>query len=106
MSQWLALDFDCPEHGAFESLWDKRDGDPISEPCPDCGAASPKVTAYAVRGRMKLGEVTQGKNDTALPPHIMSTEALADGMPMAEWKAGRKKERIERRHTWAKKQVS
>ena len=99
------LDFTCPEHGDFESLCDKREGPPVAVLC-ECGASSPKVTAYAVRGRMKLGEVSQGKNDTPLPPHIMSTEALGDGMPMSEWKEGRKKKRISERRAWVKKQVS
>ena len=93
------LNFTCPTHGQFEVLTDKRDGPPEFQPCPDvdkfealeCSIMSPVVTAYAVRGRMKLGEVTQGKNDQPLPPHIMSTEALADGMPLAEWKEKNRK---------------
>jgi len=105
MSQWIMLDFTCPDHGDFEELWDKREGEPVAVLC-ECGQSSPKVAAYALSCTMKLGEVTQGKNDTEMPPHIMSTKELADGMPMSEWKAGRAKKRQEERRAWSKKQVS
>lgn len=86
MSQWLMLSFTCPEHGEFESLTDKREGPAVSELCA-CGEPSPVVSSYAVHGRLKLGEVSQGKRHTAdIPPWVMNTESLGDGEPTEDWK--------------------
>lgn len=80
------LEFTCPEHGEFEELTDRRDGKALLRKCY-CGADSPVVSSYAVMGKMKLGEVVQGKRHTNdLPPHVMRTEELADGMPHDEWR--------------------
>jgi hypothetical protein len=106
------LDFTCPTHGEFEVMADKREDNVRHQPCPSvdpdgkstCERMSPVVDSYAVRGRLKLGEVSRGKNDQPLPPHILSTEALADGMPMSEWKGIQKKKRIEER--WADNRAS
>lgn len=37
-----------------------------------------------VMGRMKLASATRGKNGPA-PSNVISTEALADGMPRKQW---------------------
>lgn len=90
----ILLDFECSEHGRFESL-EPRPG-PDEVPCPGCGAASPwRVSAVA--GRVREGEVTRGKSDE-VPPGAMSTRALADGMPLHEFKAQRRKERLSAMH--------
>ena len=106
MSQWLMLDFTCPSHGQFETLTDRRDGKALSLPCPECGEPSPVVDSYAVTGRMKLGEVSQGRNTDPPPPNVLDTRELGDGMPLDEWRAKRKKKRRDERRAWVKKQVA
>ena len=106
MSQWLMLDFVCPQHGRFESMIDRREGRPDAVACESiytpeglCGQLSPVVTSYAVVGRMKLGEASQGKNhESDRPPHIMDTRDLGEGMPMEEWQAKNKIKDRDRRH--------
>jgi len=120
MSQWMMLDFVCPKHGRFEVLWDKRDGEPLCAECPVvvdadtfssnpagvfCLHSSPPATAYAVSGKVRLAEVSQGKNDQPLPPHILSTRELADGMSRAEWDAKNRKASRDRRHAEIKREL-
>ena len=110
----IMYDFECPTHGKFEELCDKNDGENLFADCPDlhfpdpvnrpgsaleCNRDSPRVECYAVIGRMKLGEVTQGRNfESDRPAHILDTRALGDGMPKEEWDAKQDKIDTERRH--------
>lgn len=90
------LAFTCPEHGEFDYLHDLGDGDIAALNCPDCGTSSSKVTSYAVRGRIKMGEATQGKVEPT-PNGFVSTEALADGMPGTVWRRKKNERRRDAR---------
>lgn len=85
----VLADFRCPEHDVFEALV-SRESD--AAPCPTCGASSPWSPSPIV-GRVKLGEVQQGKFEPPPTPGALDTRALADGMPYREWKAQRDKYR-------------
>lgn len=103
----MTADYECPGHGYF-SVTVARDenGDPpAAAPCPAatdsigtnvdsgeqvslrCGRPSPwRISAPL--GRVKLGEVTQGKVMDYPPGAVcMDTRPLADGMPVHEWRA-------------------
>lgn len=88
----ILADFRCEEHGVFEAIADSG-ADATS--CPECGASSP-WSPSPVRGRVKLGEVSQGKFEPPPSPGALDTRALADGMPYTEWKAKREKQHKER----------
>jgi hypothetical protein len=82
-------DYECPTCGCFEAS-PRRDeaGDPpATERCPSCGAVSVWRPSAAL-GRVKLGEVMQGKVMDYPPGAVcMDTRPLADGMPVHEWRA-------------------
>ena len=94
-------DFECPTHGRFEArvlrpapdritcpswvTWD-ADGEVRSVPCAHW--AEWRISAP---GAVRMGtQMVQGKID-AYPGehHVMDTRPLADGMPLAEFKARR-----------------
>lgn len=95
----------CPLHGRFEAEVPRSDV-PDDMPCPGlevlagadqfrgygCGLDSP-WSPSGITSRVKPGEVVRGKVETTgLPADVcMSTQALADGMPLAEFKAKRAK---------------
>ncbi len=90
----------CPEHGRFTAEVSRADP-PDEVFCTEiehgnltnlCGLTSP-WSPSGIANRVKAGEVTQGKVETAgLPDHVcMDTRPLADGMPMSEFKAQRAK---------------
>lgn len=101
----------CPFHGRFTSEVPRSDvpdemlcpvrlseSDAIalygalSQASSRCGLSSP-WSPSGITSRVKPGEVVRGKVETnGLPADVcMSTQALADGMPMAEFKARRAK---------------
>ena len=84
----VARDFACAAHGPFDALVGRLEEG--AQPCPACGASSPMVPS-APLGRVKRGEVTQGKVEAAPSPYALDTRPLADGMPLREWKAQRSK---------------
>ena len=90
----VLADYLCPKHGRFEALQARSETD--SAPCPTCGASSPWAPT-PVAGRVKRGEVVQGKFEPPPNELALDTRALADGMPLSEWRAKRK--RINRDHT-------
>jgi hypothetical protein len=73
------VEYLCPEHGRFEAVIADA---PDSAFC-DCGSLSPLVISAPLT-RVKRGEVQRGKSDPR-PPHVLNTEALADGMDQGEW---------------------
>lgn len=92
----IAREYTCPEHGVFDALVERSYGNlAIACPAPrdnspaECGRAS-ELTTSAVLGRVKLGEVSRGKIEKPPTPAALDTEALADGMPLAEFKAKRR----------------
>jgi hypothetical protein len=83
----IASEFECAQHGRFE-LTQPRDQLPDATPCPTCAAPSPWRFPAPGAARVKLGEVVQGKVMEYPPEHVcLDTRPLADGMPLAEWKA-------------------
>lgn len=100
MSQWIMLDFECPTHGVFEKLCDKRDGTANTRCMVDvktsergahgiyesrsCLIRSPRIECYAVRGRVKAAEMMRGKSEPR-PPNVLDTTPLAEGVPYETW---------------------
>lgn len=82
-------DYECPEHGRFDETV-PRSEEETPQPCPECGQPSPWVFP-APMGRMALGNVVRGKSDGPRHHRDLTTAALADGMPLSEWKANRRK---------------
>lgn len=100
---FTVAEYICPEHGRFEALVerDSRGEAPSFMECPEpaddgdadygtCAIMAP-WTISAPLGRVKLGEVTQGKVTKSEVPTWTDTEPLGDGMPLQEWKKRRAK---------------
>lgn len=90
----MLSDYRCHEHGVFEAL---TDGHCDEAPCTVCGALSP-WTPSAVSGKVQTATVSTGRSDPRPHPGIMDTRAIADGMPVKEWKRERSKYWRDRRH--------
>lgn len=101
-------DYRCPAHGVFEAEV-SRDDVPDETPCPVeldaapddrepmyCGLPSP-WSPSVVSCRVRAVETTRGKSDKPPTSMALTTRDLAEGMPMAEWKAKRAKLHRERR---------
>lgn len=87
------LEYLCPTCGQrIESLEVRRAPAAWVE---HCGTRAER-TVSAVRGRVPIATVERGSGSER-PPYAMDTRPLADGMSKGEWKAGRRKERHERR---------
>lgn len=88
----ITSDYDCAEHGRFEATLPRVGGEaPDTTPCPTCGAPATWCVP-SPRGRVKPGEVVQGKVMEYPPEQVcLDTRPLADGMPLAEWKAKQNK---------------
>lgn len=85
---YIMIEYLCEVCGdRFESLEDR--GAPAAS-LPHCGKEASRVIS-AVTGSVKLGSVTQGKNE-APPPNVIDTRPLADGEPLSKWKAKRAKQ--------------
>lgn len=84
----IAADYECPAHGRFEATLPRVAGEaPDTTPCPVCGAPATWCVP-SPRGRVKPGEVVQGKVMEYPPESVcLDTRPLADGMPYSEWKA-------------------
>ncbi len=99
MSQWAILEFLCDDCGRFESL-EPRATAPDALSCPDCGSLSqwvvsapqPKVLSVPCTATVRGGDMKDR------PRGMLDTRALADGMPLKEWKAKERKVTQERRH--------
>lgn len=64
---------------------------PATIVCPVCsGPAQLTISAPAVHTLFTVG-VTRGRNDAKPHPDAMDTRAIAEGQPIHEWKAERKK---------------
>lgn len=100
----VRLEFCCPIHGRFE-IDVPRSRSPDEVACPavveighyatpvyhHCAEMSPWSPSRII-GRVKQGEVVQGKvAEYPGEKYVMSTQALADGMPLEEFKARRAK---------------
>lgn len=79
-------EYACPQHGAFDLVVDLVTSS-TPRPCPECGAASERTLEQHVH--RKVGNsFKRGKRDE-MPPWATTTEAIADGMPVEEWRAKR-----------------
>lgn len=101
---YIVREYDCPGHGLFEMLV-RRSEDPPTEPCPECGAPCPVVIS-APLFRPQRGAVARGGIAEKPFPHALDTEPLADGMPLAEWKAKRRALHVDQRRAAIKKAIS
>lgn len=78
----------CPTHGAFDLVVDLATSrDP--RPCPECGAASERTLEANIVARV-ANTFKRGKRDE-MSPLATTTEAIADGMPVEEWRSQRAK---------------
>jgi hypothetical protein len=95
---FIVAEYLCPEHGRFDELVERQENgeapDAVQCPCPindaTCGLSS-SWTISAPLGRVKIGEVTQGKVRKAEVPTWTDTEPLANGMSVSDWKKKRAK---------------
>lgn len=89
MSQWTMAEYWCdPCRWRGESLETKPA--PELSVCGSCGGPAERVIS-APRARVatvKVQPVSRGKSDP-LPPKALDTRALADGMPIQEFKRKR-----------------
>lgn len=86
----IAREYACPDHGVFDLLVERNHAtEREARPCPTCGAPS-EMAMSAPIGRVRLGEVGRGKSDPPPSPIALDTRALADGMPLHEWKQRRR----------------
>lgn len=81
-------EYACPTHGCFELVVDLATSS-TPRPCPTCAAPSGRTLESNVITRM-ANSFLRGKRDE-MPPWATTTEALADGMPVEEWREGRAK---------------
>lgn len=88
---YVSREYLCLEHGVFDELVERNHAaQRMPHACPICGAASEPAMS-APHGRVKLGEVMRGKVEAAPSPYALDTQPLADGMPLSEFKARRRK---------------
>ena len=78
----------CPSHGPFELVVDLATSS-TPRPCPTCAAPSERTLEANIVARAGYCGFHRGKADPA-PPYATTTEALADGMPIGEWKKERR----------------
>ncbi len=101
---FVMLEFECDEHGRFESLED-RDVCPDVVACPACGSISPWVIS-APKLKFPWATVVRGKVEEAPSPYYLNCEPLADGMDQTEFEAQRTKLWEDHRLDQIKKAVS
>lgn len=81
-------EYACTAHGPFELVVDLATSS-APRPCPECAAPSERTLESRIITRM-AGGFKRGKRDE-MPAWATTTEAIADGMPVAEWKEKRAK---------------
>lgn len=81
-------EYECPEHGPFETVVELATSrDP--RPCPECGKASERTITCNIATHVNV-HVPRGKSDPP-PPHAMDTRDLASGkVTMKEFRARRR----------------
>lgn len=80
-------EYECPEHGRFESL--ERRPAPRLLPCPECALASDACIS-AAHTMTCYATVTTGKPETKPGPLALDTLPLGEGMPAAEFRKKRR----------------
>ena len=86
----IVAEYACPAHGRFEATVE-RVLMPDVQPCPSCAAPSP-WTISAPLYKPQRGAVVRGRPADKPHPMAMDTRELGEGMPIAEWKAKRRKQ--------------
>lgn len=84
-------EYACPEHGTFDLVVELA-SDTLKRPCPQCGAESWRTLETNIITRVANSFYRGGgKRSHADAPgtYMMNTEAIADGMPVEEWRAKR-----------------
>ena len=92
---FTVAEFICPVHGRFEALVER----PVPDlyPCTvedDIGELCFEICPWTISaplGRVKVGEVSQGKVTKSERETWLDTEPLASGMSVTEWKSRRAK---------------
>lgn len=93
-SQPALLDFACPNCGPFSAMADR---DCEGTLCiDDCGAIAERIISAPFVGPEKA-TVDRGPVQRAENPKWLDTRALAEGMPLSEFRAMRAKRQEERR---------
>lgn len=85
---WIVRDYKCSSCGNVAEQMVRRAEPELVEPCACGGIVLPVLSA--VRGKVKICSFNRGKSDKP-PPGAMDTRALADGQPLDEWRAERRK---------------
>ena len=114
----IAVEYMCPDWpdaapdhfgpgcGRFTALV-TRDADgnpPESHDCPECECSSPRIFGAPFVGTPRAS-VHRGKDDPR-PPGMLDTRPLADGMPVAEWRAKEAKRDVDQRRSANRKRVA
>lgn len=87
---WFLAEYDCaPCMVRFEALVERPP--PAAQECALCGRLANRVISAAHVGANKVSAVSMGKSDSPPAPTATDTTALGEGMPVKEWKRGRRK---------------
>lgn len=100
-ARYRAQEFACND---CEILWSETVAKGDSVNC-ECGQeAEPVISASMLGGSWRASAVSRGENEKP-PPGSYSTEAIADGMPVSEWRAQRAKIHRARRSAEARQET-
>lgn len=92
-SALVSRDYACPAHGPFDALVERNHAEErVPQPCPECGEPAELVLSAPAVHTLFAVSASRGRSDAK--PHAMSlsTRAIAEGQPVSEWKAERKKQ--------------
>ena len=86
------FDYRCTTCGCATESFEDRSAPPDHVPCanPSCDAGAERIFSAAKIGTNWSGDVVRGKSDERPHGGVLDTRALADGMPLQEWKAKRR----------------
>ena len=102
---YILLEYECPNHGRFESFQARSD-QAASLLCPSCHARSERAISAPKVGTVWGYAATKAKSNDPHPnPVVLNTQPLADGMKLSEWKKQRREFRAEERRREIKKEL-
>lgn len=89
---WRFYDYRCTDCSHINESFEDRSAPPETIPCPNptCQGEAERIFSCAKLGTNWGGDVSMGKSDERPHDGILDTRAIADGMPLKEWKAKRK----------------
>ena len=100
---FIMVEYYCtPCECRFDSL-ETRGEVPPEKRHAECGNMAEFVIS-APKKKTKLAEVSRGKSDPR-PPHILSTQAIGDGMSTNDWRKHRSKLRHDKRYAQIKANI-